>query len=705
MPQKTAWSPGASTSGTAETTFRRAPPPIHTAPTLRGLRLEELLWVARLEAVLEEPAQILTRDAGQAPRLALLPDHRDAVVAVAVETHVALFLAQRPEPSHGSTVSPGPDGARTIGSTRELRRRGRPPALLGAPGRPRLLRRARRDAVPGRGDRRDRDLPARVERERERTLRAQPAHGSPGRALARDGRRLPRLLARGGRLRCEHDDAQLRALTDDRPGAALRRRDSRHAPRPRREHLPMARAGARPRPCRSLRRHPRGLHAGHGRPRGPAHRADARRRLPGRLERGRDADGREPDRRARALGRRARVGGRRPLRAARADRRRRLGRRRPRLLAVQVLRPAPRPRLRAARAARVVAALQGAARLERAARPPLRDGHAAARAAGRLRRRRLVRPLDRLGGHHRVGDRARRALPRRVARVVPAARASHDGRPRADVRLHRGRAGGARGGGQARGAGLCRLARQLLRARGDEAARPRGRRRRPRRSRPLQHGRGGRPAARRACAARIGGWGSARRDRRLYTIRSMAVYERHTLPNGLRVLTAPMPQAQSISCFVMLAAGSRYETRETNGIAHFAEHMFFKGTERRPTARDIAGEVDAIGGEFNAFTGKESTAYYVKCAAEYRDTALDVLVDMVRNSKFDSAEIEREKGVIVEEMNMYFDTPRDFISSVFDEVMYDDQPLGWVVIGRKETVRGATRETFMEYLERWYRPD
>ena len=185
----------------------------------------------------------------------------------------------------------------------------------------------------------------------------------------------------------------------------------------------------------------------------------------------------------------------------------------------------------------------------------------------------------------------------------------------------------------------------------------------------------------------------------------MAVYERHTLPNGLRVLTAPMPQAQSISCFVMLAAGSRYETRETNGIAHFAEHMFFKGTERRPTARDIAGEVDAIGGEFNAFTGKESTAYYVKCAAEYRDTALDVLVDMVRNSKFDSAEIEREKGVIVEEMNMYFDTPRDFISSVFDEVMYDDQPLGWDVIGRKETVRGATRETFMEYLERWYRPE
>src|SRR5918992_1467836 len=171
----------------------------------------------------------------------------------------------------------------------------------------------------------------------------------------------------------------------------------------------------------------------------------------------------------------------------------------------------------------------------------------------------------------------------------------------------------------------------------------------------------------------------------------VGVFERHTLSNGLRVLTAPMPQAQSVSCFVMLAAGSRYETPETNGIAHFAEHMFFKGTEQRPTARDIAGEIDAIGGEFNAFTGKEYTGYYVRCAAHTRDVALDVLVDMLRRSKFDAEEIEREKGVIIEEMNMYFDTPRDFIGGVYDELMYGDQPLGWDIIGRKETVRGASR--------------
>jgi predicted Zn-dependent peptidase len=180
------------------------------------------------------------------------------------------------------------------------------------------------------------------------------------------------------------------------------------------------------------------------------------------------------------------------------------------------------------------------------------------------------------------------------------------------------------------------------------------------------------------------------------------VFERHRLDNGLRVLTADMPQVQSVTCMIMLAAGSRYETPETNGIAHFSEHMFFKGTERRPSARDIGMEVDSLGGEFNAFTSKEYTGYYVKCAADYRDRALDVLVDMLRHSKFEPEEIEREKGVIVEEMNMYYDTPRDYIGGVYDQLLYGDQPLGWDIIGRKETVRAATRETFLDYVGRWY---
>ena len=182
-------------------------------------------------------------------------------------------------------------------------------------------------------------------------------------------------------------------------------------------------------------------------------------------------------------------------------------------------------------------------------------------------------------------------------------------------------------------------------------------------------------------------------------------YERHTLDNGVRIVLAPMPQAQSVTVALMYAAGSRYETRETNGIAHFAEHMFFKGTENRPSSRDIAGEIDAIGGEFNAFTGKEYTGYYVRCAAEHRDTALDVLVDMLRHSKFAAEEIEREKGVIIEEMNMYFDTPRDYIGGVYEDLLYGDQPLGWDIIGRKDTVRGATRDAFMQYIERWYKPE
>ena len=185
----------------------------------------------------------------------------------------------------------------------------------------------------------------------------------------------------------------------------------------------------------------------------------------------------------------------------------------------------------------------------------------------------------------------------------------------------------------------------------------------------------------------------------------MSVFEQTTLANGIRVLTAPMPQVSSVACFVMLAAGSRYETQESKGIAHFAEHMFFKGTERRPTARSISAEIDAIGGEFNAFTGKEITGYYVKCATETRDVALDVLVDMLRSSRFDPDEIEKEKGVILEEMNVYLDTPQRYVGNVYDRLLFDDQPLGWDILGTKETIEEANRDTFTAYLDAWYRPE
>src|SRR3954470_519634 len=184
----------------------------------------------------------------------------------------------------------------------------------------------------------------------------------------------------------------------------------------------------------------------------------------------------------------------------------------------------------------------------------------------------------------------------------------------------------------------------------------------------------------------------------------MSVYQRETLSNGLRVLIAPLDHAQSVACYIMLSAGSRFEDASNRGIAHFAEHMFFKGTERRPSARDLSMEVDKIGGEFNAFTSKEYTGYYIRCAGEQRDIALDVLVDMLRNSKFDAEELEREKGVILEEMNMYYDTPRDYVGSVYEELLFGSNPLGWETLGTRETINAATRETFTDYIERWYTP-
>jgi len=185
----------------------------------------------------------------------------------------------------------------------------------------------------------------------------------------------------------------------------------------------------------------------------------------------------------------------------------------------------------------------------------------------------------------------------------------------------------------------------------------------------------------------------------------VAVFERQELSNGLRVLTAPLPHAQSVACFVMLAAGSRYEHAANRGIAHFAEHMFFKGTARRPSSRDLTTLIDGIGGEFNAFTSKEYTGYYVRCAGADRDIALDVLLDMLRHSKFDPEEIDREKGVILEEMNMYQDTPRDHIGTVYETLMFGDNPLGWETLGTKETIRSADRDTFLGYIDEWYTPD
>src|SRR5438270_13656871 len=124
-------------------------------------------------------------------------------------------------------------------------------------------------------------------------------------------------------------------------------------------------------------------------------------------------------------------------------------------------------------------------------------------------------------------------------------------------------------------------------------------------------------------------------------------YKKKVLKNGLRILTVPMPSFESATVMVMVGAGSRYETKKNNGISHFLEHMAFKGTEKRPSAMDIAGLIDGIGGEFNAFTGKETTGYYVKSSATHVELCLDLLSDMLQHSKLDANELQKERGVII----------------------------------------------------------
>lgn len=181
-------------------------------------------------------------------------------------------------------------------------------------------------------------------------------------------------------------------------------------------------------------------------------------------------------------------------------------------------------------------------------------------------------------------------------------------------------------------------------------------------------------------------------------------FQRKVLPNGLRILTIPMPSFESATVMVMVGAGSRYETRLNNGISHFLEHMAFKGTKKRPSALDISSLIDGMGGEFNASTGKEVTAYYIKSEASKIETSMDVLSDMLQNSKLDSAEIDKEKGVILEEINLYEDTPSRNIGDVYERLVYGDTPLGWDTAGEKEIIRKITREDFVSYMKSLYSP-
>lgn len=177
-----------------------------------------------------------------------------------------------------------------------------------------------------------------------------------------------------------------------------------------------------------------------------------------------------------------------------------------------------------------------------------------------------------------------------------------------------------------------------------------------------------------------------------------------TFKNGLRVVTKSLKSTQSITVLVLVGAGSRYETKKLNGISHFLEHMFFKGAKKYKDAKAVSEAIDGVGGDFNAFTGKEYVGYYVKCAAQHKDVPMDVLSDMLIHSKFDPKEIEKERGVIMEEYNMYQDTPMYQVGWDFERLMYGDQPMGWDQVGTKELINGVARADFVKYKSDLYTP-
>jgi len=181
-------------------------------------------------------------------------------------------------------------------------------------------------------------------------------------------------------------------------------------------------------------------------------------------------------------------------------------------------------------------------------------------------------------------------------------------------------------------------------------------------------------------------------------------YHKTTLNNGLRIITIPMQNTQTVTVVVMVGIGSRYESEKEAGLSHFLEHMFFKGTEKRPSFHDISGELDAIGGEFNAFTAKDKTGYYAKVDAKHASVALDVISDIFLHSKLDPAEIEKEKGTIIQEINMYEDTPRAQVGDVFENLLFQKSSLGREVIGSKNTVQSFKRDDFIRYKEKLYIP-
>ncbi|HEY4686512.1 MAG TPA: pitrilysin family protein [Dehalococcoidia bacterium] len=186
---------------------------------------------------------------------------------------------------------------------------------------------------------------------------------------------------------------------------------------------------------------------------------------------------------------------------------------------------------------------------------------------------------------------------------------------------------------------------------------------------------------------------------------SPTVFCRSRLANGLRLITAPMPQARSVAISLYVGAGSRYEKREAAGVSHFVEHLCFKGTAKRPTAQLISEAIDGVGGILNAATDREYTVFYAKVARPHLDVALDVLCDLVQTPLFDATELEKERKVVLEELAAVADSPGQQADLLLDELLWPAQPLGWDIAGTKESIEGLTRDVVVDYVRRQYVPN
>jgi predicted Zn-dependent peptidase len=181
------------------------------------------------------------------------------------------------------------------------------------------------------------------------------------------------------------------------------------------------------------------------------------------------------------------------------------------------------------------------------------------------------------------------------------------------------------------------------------------------------------------------------------------MYRKDTLSNGIRVVSETLPKSRSISIGVWVKVGSRHEAQEIGGISHFIEHLFFKGTEKR-TAKDIAIEMDSLGGEMNAFTTQETTTFYAKVVDEHLPVAIDILSDILLGSKFDPVEMEKERKVILEEIKSVEDTPDDYIHELFTNTVWPDNSLGRPILGTKETIKALTHKDIISYIDHYYSP-